>query len=231
MAKSNSILKNTSGTAQVAESHISLGILGWTMLVGGSGGTGLIGLLRGITEGLAWYDIALSVILGVLISAFAIFGIMAFVQSLKASKRREGQMNTEDAWGKKPFENYQTCAGGTHTLADIFRGDKIRTKMIFRDCMISGPGIVAFTGCAIKNFAIHGNGMPMVIEGHAAGTTILYINEFFECSFENVTFSNCLLVGNGIVPDGAPHATIEYKNMPDPTLELDTVTGDVIANP
>ena len=220
MSKKKSLVKNSSDLAQAAESHLSLGLRGWTMLVGGSGGTGVIALLKGLTDGLRWYDITLIVLFSVLGVAFAVFGVLAFMQSLKVSKQREGQMSAEDAWGKRPFKDFQTVIGGTHSLSDIFRGDKIRAKMIFRDCIIHGAGAVVFTGCSIKNFTIHANRMPMVIEGDATGTVTLYINEFVECTFENVIFSNCLLFGNGIVLPDAPVAFLGYKNMPNPNLAV-----------
>ena len=71
-----------------------------------------------------------------------------------------------------------------------------------------------FTGCQIRDYKVHGNGVPAVINrnGDALGS---YVNEFFECTFDNVVFSNVLLIGEGLGSPDQPSMGIEMLNFPE----------------
>ena len=112
--------KKISNAAQVAESHISLGIHGWTMLIGTGGSAGLISYLKGVADEMAWYDITLFVLFAVLGTSFLVLGAMAFWGWVKGSRQLTSQIGMAKEWLGKPFENYQTCSSGTHSIADIF---------------------------------------------------------------------------------------------------------------
>lgn len=96
------------------------------------------------------------------------------------------------------YQDSAIIEGGTHNIYEIFGKDNSRRDMVFRNCTIIGLGMVAITQANRENLKInyfHTSTGSMVMK---AGPDVAnHIKQFFECSFENVTFQDIMIFGYG----------------------------------
>ncbi len=188
--------------AQALESHWSLGTMvrdNWPWIAAVTGLPGFAGWsawIKQTAENAPWYDKTLFVISAVLGTAFLVLGLQAFWIWARRSRREEGAIARGLSISGYTYERGAVVHGGTHSLAEIFGSDQLRTELLFRNCQIKGPGIVAFFACHMEKSDFFGLPGPHIIDAHHSGELARFAYQFMRCRFENCAFNDAVLIAN-----------------------------------
>jgi hypothetical protein len=195
-------IRKLSKAAEVIESHWSLGARiadhwPWIMaMIATSGLGGWFMWLIQVAASAPWYTKALFTMTAVLFLAFIVSGIWAFVTWMRRSRREEGAIATGLAWSGYTYGPGSVIDGGTHRLSEIFGIDQMRNNLLFRNCRIEGPGIVALIACHCEKSDFFDLPKAQFIDPRSAENATMSSYQFLKCRFEGCSFNKMIIIAN-----------------------------------
>jgi hypothetical protein len=159
------------------------------------------------------YQKALVISFGVIITVFFVTGVQAFLASYKRSARESDAIATGLSRSGYAYTNGSIIEGGTHRLTEIFGNDQLRSNLIFRNCQILGPGIVAHFASDINKTECFGTPGPQFIQWEAISVFSPCVFHFVRCRFDNCVFANIIQLG-GVMPSGPDAYYFRLERLP-----------------
>jgi hypothetical protein len=89
---------------------------------------------------------------------------------------------------------------GTHRLSDIFDRHAVRTDLVFKDCQIEGPGLIAFLGAHADHCKFYGIPKAQFIAPEGAADLAHAAFQFVNCKFFGCTFRGVAVIGTVLPP-------------------------------
>jgi hypothetical protein len=193
-----------SSAAQAAESHWTLlGMISehWSKLaiLVGTGSGGWLGWVIQTAKQATGYEIALWVSgIGLFFGA-CVAALLSNLEGRKLKRLQGEAVASGLSWSGYSYGHGAIIDSGTHSLTDIFGGDRLRVDLIFRNCQIVGPGIIALYSCHVAKSQMFALPDPIFIQ--PSGTLTPFAPQFLNCRFENCTFSDIAMISNPFAAD------------------------------
>jgi hypothetical protein len=197
-------IRRLSSAAQATESHWTLwGMLsehwGNLLVAASAGGGGWLGWVIKTAQQATGYEIALWVSgIGLFFGA-CVAALLSHLEGRKLKMLQGEAVASGLSWSGYSYGKGAVVDGGTHSLADIFGADRLRVNLIFRNCQIVGPGIIALIKCNVEKTEFFALPDPIFIE--PSSDLAPFAPQFLSCRFENCTFSDIAIISNPLAPE------------------------------
>lgn len=129
--------------------------------------------------------------------AFFILGAASAVARFRYTWKAGQAVDRAVRWNSAIFSPGAIIDGGTHTISEIFGNDAVRSNILFRNCQITGPGVISFFNSPTEKCESSGVPIPVNINIDKDFAEVgNHVHQFHKCRFENVVFYNIILISH-----------------------------------